>query len=204
MIGGHALHVSLMVRDDHAVSQRIQSVLCAQLRKQLHSCLIGSLGLCLRCGFVQYRKGAAAGVFDLARLRHLYAHMGVVGVPGAVPAPIIPWKALIYRAVCLKDRMYRHLDPAAVPLPCKDLRAGLCAAHAVEHQPFRPPLLEGRVPAVCLADVVLIALVVQAVVFNQLHCCHPPFYSDPAPPLISPVPDWDWPCIHSPRCCLPP
>ena len=196
VIGGHALKISFVVADNDPVGHGVEAVLLAQLGEQLHRCLIGAprLGLC--SGLVQYLKGAAAGVLDLRRLSHFHAHMGIVGVSSAVPAAIIPGEALIHSSVRLYHRMDSNFNAAPVPLPGEYLRAGLGASNAVQHQALWATLLKSGVPAVRFVHVVLVAGVIDAVVFNQLHCCCPPLRSAPARPAAFWGPAGDLPCTH--------
>lgn len=161
--------VALLVGNNHAVSSRIKAVLLTERSKQRHRRLIGALYLSLGLGFVGAGKAGAAGVADAVRLRHLHANVGVVCIAASVPAPVIPWQALVHGSIRLQHPMDGHLLARPVPAIGKHLCAGLAAPYTVEHQALWPTPLEGGVAAVRLVDVVLVAVVIDAVILDDVH-----------------------------------
>ena len=85
MRAGDASCRALGVADDHAVLQRIQRVLRAQLREKLHGCGIRPAHVRLGRVRVKVAPVRAAGVDDGRRLGHLDADVRAVGAPATVP-----------------------------------------------------------------------------------------------------------------------
>ena len=145
---------ALPVADDHAVRQRVKSVLHAEHGEEFHSRPVSPLRH--RPGSIHIRTGKirARRVPDTRRLAHLHPDMGIVpaapAAGAAVPSPVVPGQRLVHRAILPVDEPVDAGTPMRRAVPGTDERGspGLGAAHGMEHQPLHRDLPPRRVTGV--------------------------------------------------------
>ena len=126
--------------DNDAIGQRVERVLLAQLRKQLHRRCIRPAHVRLGRGRVKVAPARAAGVDDARGLRHLDTDVGLVGAAPAVPRTQVVRQRVVVRAVALHKAVHAHalaVRLIRVISVCHDRRVGLRAADAMQHDALR-------------------------------------------------------------------
>ena len=142
MIGCNPSCVSFLMRDDDTIRQRIQVILLAEHRKQLHRCLIGFLHTCPCSLKIRTVKCGTSRIPNAGRLTHLYSNVRVISASlcsrATMPPSMIPRKCLVHGSIISINKTMHTgtskgcLIPAINKNGCPRLRT----PYTVKHQSF--------------------------------------------------------------------